>query len=518
MKRLLKNISLLLLFLLIIKGVKGQYKIDNRTTQKINLKALNLVEKYAFRYNMKKGREYDNFMDLFVENNAELFNDIMPDNNLNTIISKDAYIRLFLDYYNKPLDVEIDPFEISPIRDFNNGKGNLSVFTKKIMSGITKEGINYIDTFYIDIKIEFDISKSFYRIKSVKSINLLGQYCVIEAHTKRLFRESKIINNDTLLINNNKIEVDDLGHYILKNINDTISYKIESPNDDIIGIITINKKTINNYKRSKIKDKNIRIIEFKYPYFFIEPFVSFNPFKLSPVKYSGDNFEFSLENNFSYNTGINMGILIFPKYRIFIKTGFQYKKIYYTTNLEQYIYQTNQIDSDNYPYIRTNNINSISEETELSYYVIPVGIFKIFKFKHFNINAELGAQYHNNINSTYSTSAKSLYSGFYKDLYGITISENGVYDFGNYELENSDNLNSLTDFFTLYSSIGIGHYINKRTSINIDLLYNHGFNNIFNEDKKGLSNKKEVINSLTNISNNFVLREIYINLNLKYKF
>ena len=518
MIRRLKNIGLLLFALLIIKGVNGQSSIDNRTTQKINLKALSIVERYQFLYDMRKRRDDDNFKDLFEETNAELFNDIMPDNNLDSIVSKDQYVKLFHQYYAKPINIEIEPLEISPIRNFNDGKGDLSIFAKKIMSGNTDKNIDYIDTFYVEIIIKFNLNNNSFKIKSVKSVKSLGVYCVIEAYSKRLIGKSKLIKNDILLLNNRKIITNNKGQYLLRIINDTVSYKIESQNNDLVGNHTISDETIKKYEISNTGDKNTRIIEFRYPYFFIEPFTSFNPFKTSPIHFTGNNIEVSLTHNFSYNTGFNLGLLIIPKCRVFIKTGLHYKNINYTADMEQYIYKTNQIDTDNYAYIRTNDINSISEETKLSYYVIPAGIFKNFKLKHFNINTELGVQWHKNISATYSTTAKSLYSGYYKNLHGIIIRENGVYDFGEFEIETSDNLNSVTDFFTMYSSIGIGRYLNKRTSINFDLLYNYGFNNIFNKDERGLSNKKERINSITNISNDFVLREIYLSLNLKYKF
>ena len=62
MKYLIRYISLVLLALFVINGVKGQNTIDARTSQKINLEALKIVEKYQFLYDMRKGRDYDNLL------------------------------------------------------------------------------------------------------------------------------------------------------------------------------------------------------------------------------------------------------------------------------------------------------------------------------------------------------------------------------------------------------------------------------------------------------------------------
>ena len=168
-------------------------------------------------------------------------------------------------------------------------------------------------------------------------------------------------------------------------------------------------------------------------------------------------------------------MLIVPKYRLYIKIGGHYKRLNYVINQEKHIYTTKEIDSDNYNYLRTNNIHNIVEESSINYLVVPFGIHKIFKFQKFQINFELGAMWHYALSAKSYSHADAIYSGYYKDLFGIEISENGVYDFGNYKLEYGKELSPVDNMFSAYSLLGVGYRLNKRTTLNLDFIYNYGF-------------------------------------------
>lgn len=511
------------ILLLISSITYSQDNIDDRTTQKVNLEALKLVEKYQFFYDMRKGRDYDNFINLFVDENSEMNNDIMPDNNLNENVKINDYIYLFLDNYKKPMQVEIEPYEISSIRDYDDGKGELSVFVDKKISGYTNKDINYEDTFDVEIIIEFDLTKNVYKIRSVLLEEELGKYFVVDSKIKPTIGGAKsMTDGDSLLINGNYVTLDSKGLYIIKNINESNVYVVKSSNENVIGSASISISNIDKYERSERGDKNTRQIVFTKPLFYTEVGVSLNPFKLSPIKYVGDGNQYSLNNNFSYDIGIDLGMHLNKnsnsKYNFYFKTGLHYKNLNYTVNAMQYIYSTPEIDSDNYEYERTNNITNISETINLSYFVLPIAINTTFNFDEFILNFEIGAQWHYSLSADYSSKANALYSGYYKDLYGITFAENGVYDFGKYDIEQKGELLPVKSMFSAYYSIGIGRRISKRTTINLSFINNYGFSNMFEEDTKSYSGNSEELNSVTNISNEFRLREIYLNLNLKYKF
>ena len=182
MSLLFKNTLATLILLLISSITYSQDRIDKGFEQEVNLGALKLVEKYQFLYDMRKGRDYDNFVALFEDENSEMNNDIMPDNNVNKSVRVNDYINLFDDNYKEPMQVQIEPYEISSIRDYKNKTGELSVFAKKKISGFTKKMINYKDTFDVEIIIKFDknLKKIKYQIKKVALIESKGKYFVID--------------------------------------------------------------------------------------------------------------------------------------------------------------------------------------------------------------------------------------------------------------------------------------------------------------------------------------------------
>ena len=96
--------------------------------------------------------------------------------------------------------------------------------------------------------------------------------------------------------------------------------------------------------------------------------------------------------------------------------------------------------------------------------------------------------------------------------------ENGVYDFGTYDIEGNGELLPVKSLFSAYYSLGIGRKISKRTILNLSFMNNYGFSNMFEENTKSYSGNSEELNSITNISNEFRFSDIYLNLNLKYKF
>lgn len=525
MSLLFKNTLATLILLLISSITYSQDRIDKGFEQEVNLGALKLVEKYQFLYDMRKGRDYDNFVALFEDENSEMNNDIMPDNNVNKSVRVNDYINLFDDNYKEPMQVQIEPYEISSIRDYKNKTGELSVFAKKKISGFTKKMINYKDTFDVEIIIKFDLNlkKHKYQIKKVALIESKGKYFVIDGKVKTTLKDAvSMSQKHSLLVNGNRISLDSEGRYVLKNLTRSNKFKIESIDENIVGSAIVTLDNIDEFDTSKEGDKNTRQIVFKKPLFYSGVGISLNPLKSSPVKYTGASKHYSLSNNLSYDVGVDLGIHLNKdynsRYNFYFKTGVHYKNLDFTINLAQYSYATLEIDPDYYEYERIHSFTDVSETINLSYFVLPVAFNTTYSINEFILNFEVGTQWHYSLASNYSSKANALYSGYYKDLFNITFAENGVYDFGSYDIQGEGDLEPLESMFSTYYSIGIARKISKRTLLSLSFLNNYGFSNMFEENTKEYSGDSEELNSVTNISNEFSLSEIFLNLSLKYKF
>jgi hypothetical protein len=93
-----------------------------------------------------------------------------------------------------------------------------------------------------------------------------------------------------------------------------------------------------------------------------------------------------------------------------------------------------------------------------------------------------------------------MYSGYYQDLAGITFSENGVYDFGEYQITGSGNIIEPIEFTSSQIAVNISFKISPRFSLNADWRQITFENNVFNFGDPMISNDFNKLNSIMNIS------------------
>ena len=270
----------------------------------------------------------------------------------------------------------------------------------------------------------------------------------------------------------------------------------------------------NNYQR----DKNIRNISFKHPFFSISPIINFNPFAYESVKLNGDTHQSKQTNSLSFDIGVSGGLLLSQDKKIYIKLGVFYKKLNFKLTSD-YSYSYNDTDEDKDQYLRLIELKDIQENHELAYLSFPIGIQKHFELSsNYLLILELGGSWNYNLSAQYKTSAIGKYSGFYEQLFGLTISENGVYNFGEFEVNNNEQLTPNPNLLLAYARLTVARRINKRTLINFGVNYNYGLNKLYQINTKGISDNHTVINSLSNISPDYYLREFQVSISLFYKF
>lgn len=527
MKNLGRKVVLTFFVFSLVFELSGQNQLSNRQIQFINLNALNLIEQYQFSFNLKRARDYDDFTMLFENSDVLITNDIMPDNNLNDQVTIDQYLSLYDSYYSRPFNVEIEPYEVRPIHVLDNKTGLVSIYAKKIASGPTKKEVRYQDTFDLEISIKFNLANSSFKIASIKSLKEQGKYynLVLDINNLRDINDSLImqVGKDKGSLGTKKIVPTEKGQYLVRNIDqekDTVII-ICSANLSLIPKYKLTNKNFERLKPALNKDKNSKIITFRQPLFYSEIVFGLNPFNQSPVEFTGNSYESNLTNNMSYYVGLNFGFSILKKRQLFIKAGLHFKQLEYINNLSSFSYSKSTVDSEFYSYLRTNTVSDIHEKTDLDYLVVPLALEKFFnldKTHNYFISVEVGAAMNFLLNSNYKSDAEALYSGYYEDLFQITIAQNGVYDFGEFDLSDSGELESEKMTYSIYSSVGIGKFISRRSSIRFNCTYLKGIDYIFKETNNELSNDSSYLNSLTSISNQYHLNELYLDLRLNFKF
>jgi hypothetical protein len=132
----------------------------------------------------------------------------------------------------------------------------------------------------------------------------------------------------------------------------------------------------------------------------------------------------------------------------------------------------------------------------------------------------IGFKFAKNTNGslTRETTADALYSGLYEDFFNVRISENGIYDFGKFQLVDTSTMamNKNISFFGL--EIGLEQRISKRMSVNFGMEFLNSSSPFIQPSNNSLSIKNDHIASLLSIGNfeHFAAFSTF-QLTLKYK-
>jgi hypothetical protein len=121
----------------------------------------------------------------------------------------------------------------------------------------------------------------------------------------------------------------------------------------------------------------------------------------------------------------------------------------------------------------------------------------------------------NSINT--NTTASAIYSGIYTDFFNVKISDNGVYDFGSYDIEYSSKLNANKNISFLELGLFYEYKLNKRFSIVPSFVYDYTNNNLINPVGNSLSKNSSELNSLLIVNYyKYSMQLLSMNIGLKY--
>ena len=206
-----------------------------------------------------------------------------------------------------------------------------------------------------------------------------------------------------------------------------------------------------------------------------------------------------------------------------------------TFSLVNFDYQFEDIDPSENNYLRKIKINSLSEQHDITYLNFPLS-FKyginlnelylnrslenyLFLLPDF-ISLKISGIYHNLQTSTYSSSANINYSGLYEDFFGIEITDNGVYDFGNFNLLNEDIVN-YKDYFSGMIVLGLQNKLSKekdRLFLDLEFGLNFNFTDPFIPEDKYISSDLNELNSSLNLIDKVSMNRNFLRLGFTYNF
>lgn len=532
-----RNIVLFLITSIVTNSLYSQINLDFRTQQKINLEVLELIEFYTANLNLSKdefGHKKMRFESCFADS-ATIFNDFMSNKDFGKQISYKRYAKLYKrTYFRNNIESNVVPRSISNIKMINQKEGYIDVVVRKTIKGRNRKGVLYIDTFDLVFSTNINISnikKIGTSLTSIKPLNSYGSYCQLLLKKKIPFskKETEILNNIELYVYNNAsieskrklIKDDSTNLYFIKRVYlDSSLYLILKSDQYILN----NNNVASLFKEpppNDAIDENIRVLHVRQSIFTIEPHIGYSFFSKASLKINSDVGKINPIRNSSYSLGVDFGFRLFfnkdSKIHFFLKTGLSYSYFDFLILMNEYSYHYNDIDPDDYLYLRTNSFSNINENFIIKSIQVPIYLTLNIKLaKNYMAFIDMGGGILLNMDAMSNISTQALYSGYYQDLYGIDIAENGVYDFGLYNLSNTNMLNFSRTSYYVRSGIAIGRRLNNRTTIALGAKYIVGLSPLFIDDKKGFSANYLELNSITNLTNEFFINDININLKLIY--
>jgi len=531
----------LILLLFIPFAVLAQDNTEDARHQEIIMSVLQQINDYESASSFASERRITKFQNLFVDLNTQVVNDIPAIGEYDTRISIEDYISKMRKYYVR-LGVDIEIHEISKINFIDDNKGDLSVFlTKKVYGKSTREAfktsekfdgkieteINYIE--YVDefeLEVQFEFNNGSVLISDIILSEPKGKLLVISPHWKS-FSKKKITPENEMKIKVDGVEMQIPGYFhSIANVTDKTSIEILSNDETLIGGKKITLKTY-----EKTDDSHMYKLAFTKTIGDAQVFGLLSP---NFLKINSNSYNATVLNQKSTSFGgafsYNINDLVFrskeqrkkQKMSLYVKGGLIKDNFDYELSIPTFTNTYADIDSDGGNYERTTLLENFSENQIVDMQTMFFGLearlkaFTVSKYSGIgSISVGLGQVTVNS--ATYSNSADATYSGYYEDLFGITMAENGVYDFGKFNVSQTGDLDYNTNIQTLLFDVsGLIKY-NNRVIVSGGIMFTQYQSNIFNLGAARVSHDSNELNSINNLID-VDMSHISLKVGVSYKF
>jgi hypothetical protein len=528
MKPKIKFIFLQFLFvLLLLQNATAQTQYD--ATAKLKLSALSFLDYYAA---INIIEDNDGLRACFESASVRMPNLILQDNKLADSLTLDQYVVRYNDFVytkkNEPTSIAVIPYQIL-LDTVSSEVINVAVAAQLYLKTINANQVHISDTLDVTFELVYHVIAKGFKIKAITQNVPRGKYLIVKAIRKRSFLDSFKGLQDTsiqkliqynLLVNGRDFKTDSNGLIFLHDVklNKSTRININTANYLDFGGLNFSQNRLRMvYANPKLK--STQAVYFRKSTFFLEANFGINYFIASnPIQSSA-----TIENiNLKMSTkGLGLGIYLFnkPKWESALVLGYSSYVADNASFLKSHKEQFLAIDPDGSKYLRINEITDINEFQHLNFTTVSATLQMAYKFSP-KTKLNLSLRFAKMLNGTVQreSDATALYSGLYTDYFNVKISENGVYDFGSYQLFDST-LMQLSPQITFYGlQMGIERSISKKIAASFGFAILKSKQEMFQPQNKSLSVKYDQLESLLLIDKiqHFISITTF-QLSLKYK-
>lgn len=182
----------------------------------------------------------------------------------------------------------------------------------------------------------------------------------------------------------------------------------------------------------------------------------------------------------------------------------------------------NDTDPDGGNYLRIIDLTSYNETIKRYAVRVPIAFRYDYFFKdNLSLYTKLGVEVSYDIAQNARATAKAQYSGYYDWLFNVTLSQNGIYDFGAYNFEGSGKATGIDRLGVgVFTGLGLQYFIPKsKWSVDIAVLYGcEVYNRISNPKGFHLTETHNDWKSASYLLSSFCGHNIQFQLNFNYNF
>jgi hypothetical protein len=430
---------------------------DYQELQLVKLAALRHVDNYGIKIDLSNEREIKDMTSLFTED-ATHVNDVLPNNGLFDGSLDISYYHAVLSNYVEVADntvkIRVEPFDLNYVdsslrnvivnnRETTRVEHKVEVSAFKDIVCDTDIGLSYVEKLEVKLTVvvwqalDYD-GLEFYQAK-IQSVELLKpdinpfDYVVL---AKSDLGNFELKCEDDLLIDENE------SYLLYKTFDNAMIF--ENLKSDVDDILLKDEELSPELLAKKLgaKDqKNKRWgYELNYAILFDQG---------STAESVDADILASMSKSQNWSVGFNLNGKIGSNLNSVFRFGVGYSKMTSTLSMDFQEIKQQATDPDGYEYERQTFINELSEEASLDVFMPYLG-FNISKplgsKKQIEIGLDVSGCYGILNSASYNSNASLFHQGYYEDLYGITIDEEYIYDFGAYQGDGEGewgNLNSV---------------------------------------------------------------------------